>query len=77
MARPYRVMARLITWRKTVGGKTQVPFDDAILTGGGTASGAVESLLRDVLEGLQAMNGNNWGAVRRELESAIRDECAG
>jgi len=73
----YRVMYRLIRWRKKVGGKTTVSYDDKILLEGGGDAGGREALLDQVLEGLAAMNARNWPAVCRELVKAIREEYPG
>jgi len=74
MDRPYRVMYRLIAWRKKVGRKILVPFNDEILHSG-NGNGDMAAFLCEVLEGLRAMNGTNWAVVRDELEEVIREEC--
>jgi hypothetical protein len=70
----YRVMYRLIEWRKSVGGKKAVPYNDAVLLTDGGGTGRNEALLDQMLEGLQAMNARNWPAVCRELMEAIQEE---
>ena len=73
----YRMMHSLIEWRKNVGGKKSVAYDDAVLLADGGGSGSHEALLDQVLEGLQAMNARNWPAVCRELMKAIQEERPG
>ena len=73
----YRMMHSLIEWRKNVGGKKSVAYDDAVLLADGGGSGSHEALLDQVLEGLQAMNARNWPAVCRELMMAIQEERPG
>jgi hypothetical protein len=71
------MMHSLIEWRKNVGGKKSVAYDDAVLLADGGGSGSHEALLDQVLEGLQAMNARNWPAVCRELMKAIQEERPG
>ncbi|MDD5706545.1 MAG: hypothetical protein PHR35_11510 [Kiritimatiellae bacterium] len=68
---PYRVMHSLIEWRKAVGGKKVVKYDDAVLQQDAPGSGIGANLLEQVLEGLREMTTTNWNAVRKELEDAI------
>lgn len=71
MSAPYRVMYRLIDWRKKVGGRQEVPLADGILSEIGQ-NGHNEDCLGQVLEGLRAMNGANWQSIRTELEEVLR-----
>lgn len=69
----YRVMYRLIEWRKAVGGKRSVIYDDRVLMTEDGAKESHEALLDQVLEGLREMNARNWAAVSRELLEAVEE----
>jgi len=74
MAPAYRAMYRLIAWRKAVGRKILVPFNETMVGPDAGSGGDRVALLRQILEGLRAMKGSNWDGVRDELEEAIREE---
>lgn len=67
----YQTLVELVRWRKKVGRHEKVPLNDAILHGRAEAVD-YPGLLSDVLDGLLAMNEENWDERCQELADLLR-----
>lgn len=68
----YQVMFDLVGWRKKVGGKVQVPFNDALNYESDPASAS--TILKETLEALRDQDSGNWESVRDELVEILEEE---
>ena len=71
----YAVMSDLVRWRKRVGGKYTVPFNDAVLYEKESAAGN-ETIFSELLDGLMSMTESNWQDICAELESTLKKQLA-
>ena len=71
MGPAYATLLDLVRWRKAVGGKTTVPFNDALFHEKAATVDA-EGLLADVLDGLLSMTEQNWPELCDELVALLR-----
>jgi hypothetical protein len=71
---PYRVMADIVRWRKTVGGKQKVPFNPAMFHEK-QRSADYSGLLSEVLDGLLSMTEGNWQEQCTELADLLREHA--
>jgi hypothetical protein len=69
----YAVMSDLVRWRKRVGGKYTVPFNDAVLYEKDTTAGN-ESVFSELLDAVLSMTESSWPDICAELESILKKQ---
>jgi hypothetical protein len=71
MGPAYATLLDLVEWRKRMGRKAEVPFNDATFHDR-AATADPEGLLADVLDGLLSMTEQNWPDLCEELTTLLR-----
>jgi hypothetical protein len=71
----YQAMLDVVRWRKKVGGKGKVPFNDAVLHEK-VSPADYPALLADVLDGLLSMREEDWQERCEELAELLRPHVA-
>lgn len=69
----YAVMSDLVRWRKHVGGKYTVPFNDALLYEKDATAGN-ESVFSELLDAVLSMTESNWPDICAELEAILKKQ---
>jgi hypothetical protein len=72
----YAVMSDLVKWRKRVGGKYTVPFNDALLYEKEATTGSNENVFSDLLDAVLSMTESNWQDICAELESTLKNQLS-
>ena len=66
-------MLDLVRWRKRVGGKHTVAFNDAVLYED-PKNGETESIFTELLEAVLSMTESNWPDICAELETTLKKQ---
>ena len=69
----YVVMSDLVRWRKRVGGKYKVPFNDAMLYEKEATAGN-ETVFAQLLDDVLSMTEANWQDICTELEVTLNKQ---
>jgi hypothetical protein len=69
---PYAVMHDLVRWRKKIGARRTVPFNENLLYEFLVSGASNESVFSELLDGILSMTESNWPDVCAELELILK-----